>query len=685
MRKHAPGSTFWSFASASKSSLPVVCKSPEISTAASSWLQNPTWIWIRSTSAGVAVNGFMSGNLLEWTRCKTMANESGLSVAAIKAGILRRETNGMCLTGANASTPFVKTFPTKASSPVGQNLLHWARIQLFKATSCSGGEKVGEPYCWRSSCTAIWLKIQLLWIGLASCPTAVSVSFTLVPQSVEGSMPHRAAASFGCRCLVCVLPSRAGALLVMTPKSPFSCNLDGASLCSRHPHAHGWSWLPHEWRAVGQVPAKLSKWGLILSPSAWNAWISSSFKLRASSSLGSQWQSFGITWQTLETSNVGKHSASGIGPTSEELTTTHHLLRRETQTSWRWSTTSRKWLPVLVTNSNNFRRTAMSSPAGVTHSKTKIGQPNKWASFSVPSRLLERTSREPFWSPRRLQGWQLKPADMVQRTGCLFQISRGAWESQMSMQRPERPWVVSHKPTMRGFASTPKAGQKPLARAPCPRAPIPQHTSMTLLRPVQVTFSWVITPESFPKQRHGQGLVATTTRSTKVKVSKPHGSFPLTENLSFPRLVRKRWFPWVTSYVTILPTKETLSLSLTSLRGSSQSIATTGGQTRPNFGQNRTTTGKYLGRVLNTLTSQILRKHLYLQVFFFIVVRFSVAGSLPSPFFGCRNPPKRPKIPSQYPLQIQRPKIVRKITKTPAEEGFRCENFKGPPPQLKLI
>ena len=43
--------------------------------------------------------------------------------------------------------------------------------------------------------------------------------------------------------------------------------------------------------------------------------------------------------------------------------------------------------------------------------------------------------------------------------------------------------------------------------------------------------------------------------------------------------------------------------------------------------------------VLNTLTSQILWKHLYLH-FFFIVVRFSVAGSLPSPFFGCRNPPK---------------------------------------------
>ena len=55
-------------------------------------------------------------------------------------------------------------------------------------------------------------------------------------------------------------------------------------------------------------------------------------------------------------------------------------------------------------------------------------------------------------------------------------------------------------------------------------------------------------------------------------------------------------------------------------------------------------------------------------------VRFSVAGT----------PPKRPKIPSQYPLQIQRPKIVRKNTKTPAEEGFRCENFKCPP-QLKLI
>ena len=63
--------------------------------------------------------------------------------------------------------------------------------------------------------------------------------------------------------------------------------------------------------------------------------------------------------------------------------------------------------------------------------------------------------------------------------------------------------------------------------------------------------------------------------------------------------------------------------------------------------------------VFNTLTSQILWKHLYLQ-FFFIVVRFSVAGSLPSPFFGCRNPPKTTKnsisIPSSDPTPKNRPK-----------------------------
>ena len=63
--------------------------------------------------------------------------------------------------------------------------------------------------------------------------------------------------------------------------------------------------------------------------------------------------------------------------------------------------------------------------------------------------------------------------------------------------------------------------------------------------------------------------------------------------------------------------------------------------------------------VFNTLTSQILWKHLYLQVFF-IVVCFSVAGSLPSPFFGCRNPPKTTQnsisIPSSNPMPKNRPK-----------------------------
>ena len=46
--------------------------------------------------------------------------------------------------------------------------------------------------------------------------------------------------------------------------------------------------------------------------------------------------------------------------------------------------------------------------------------------------------------------------------------------------------------------------------------------------------------------------------------------------------------------------------------------------------------------------------------FFFIVVRFSVAGSLPSPFFGCRSPPKTTQnsisIPSSDPTPKNRPK-----------------------------
>ena len=84
--------------------------------------------------------------------------------------------------------------------------------------------------------------------------------------------------------------------------------------------------------------------------------------------------------------------------------------------------------------------------------------------------------------------------------------------------------------------------------------------------------------------------------------------------------------------------------------------------------------------VFNTLTSQILWKHLCLQFFFPLLsvfplpeasqVRFSVAGT----------PPKRPKIPSQYPSSDPTPKNRPKVTKTPAEEGFRCENFKRPPP-----
>ena len=63
----------------------------------------------------------------------------------------------------------------------------------------------------------------------------------------------------------------------------------------------------------------------------------------------------------------------------------------------------------------------------------------------------------------------------------------------------------------------------------------------------------------------------------------------------------------------------------------------------------------------NTLTSQILGKHLYLIcICFFVFVRFFVAGSLPSPFFRCQKPPKTTQnsisIPSWPPTRKNRPK-----------------------------
>ena len=59
--------------------------------------------------------------------------------------------------------------------------------------------------------------------------------------------------------------------------------------------------------------------------------------------------------------------------------------------------------------------------------------------------------------------------------------------------------------------------------------------------------------------------------------------------------------------------------------------------------------------------SNPLKTSVFVGVFFFIVVCFSVAGSLPSPFFGCRNPPKTTQnsisIPSSDPTPKNRPKI----------------------------
>ena len=77
--------------------------------------------------------------------------------------------------------------------------------------------------------------------------------------------------------------------------------------------------------------------------------------------------------------------------------------------------------------------------------------------------------------------------------------------------------------------------------------------------------------------------------------------------------------------------------------------------------------------VFNALASQTPWKHRYLPCSF-IFVRFSVAGNLP----------KRPKIPSQYPLRLRHPEMVQRTRKHQQNPGSVRYVLRGPP-QLKLI
>ena len=84
--------------------------------------------------------------------------------------------------------------------------------------------------------------------------------------------------------------------------------------------------------------------------------------------------------------------------------------------------------------------------------------------------------------------------------------------------------------------------------------------------------------------------------------------------------------------------------------------------------------------VFNTLTSQILRKHLYLQVFFHCC-----------PFFRCRKPPKSvfrlPEPPQNDPkfhlntlFRSNAQKSSEKLRKHQQRKGFGAKILKAPPP-----
>ena len=136
--------------------------------------------------------------------------------------------------------------------------------------------------------------IQQTCNGLAIWPMADNDSLTSLPRSVHGSNAFRAAHSHGWMWRTLDGESSDATLRTSKPNKPICWMRSGESLFGRHPHGQDLSWLPHACNAQGALPPGMRRC-LETDPSKTpNSMCSTSSKVRASSSIGSQRQRDGI-------------------------------------------------------------------------------------------------------------------------------------------------------------------------------------------------------------------------------------------------------------------------------------------------------------------------------------------------------------------------------------------------------
>ena len=150
------------------------------------------------------------------------------------------------------------------------------------------------------------------------------------------------------------------------------------------------------------------------------------------------------------------------------------------------ATSMRTW-PVLGTLETDWGQNQGWKPPWQKHHEQRAQRTQGWwrtskgnmQHFKALVIQLARVSNWPLQSPRRENGWQLKPAAITDSPLECFQTSWMISRSPKSPQMQCGSWILACKSNMSLFWSTAAITSNPEATAPWANPPKPEHRSMT--------------------------------------------------------------------------------------------------------------------------------------------------------------------------------------------------------------
>ena len=177
----------------------------------------------------------------------------------------------------------------------------------------------------------------------------------------------------------------------------------------------------------------------------------------------------------------------------------------------------------------------------------------------------------------------------------MFQTLAAAWGLQTSSHTVGHPWSLPHMLSIFELWSTPTTGEKPHALDPNPKAPKPQHSSITSCSELhdggskdRIRVSWL--------QQTVMGLVFTITASMKVKIIESSGNLPWNWNSTPPGSDRRRCTLSTSPETTHVAPKDNTSPTLHFARSTKKRTMATRKPRETNrsgFSQHRPAAGKH--------------------------------------------------------------------------------------------